>query len=164
MEEGMIYVPRAHVQLLEQAGIRVVPVDYRLSHEELTALFDKLNGLYVSGDSHRTITEEKYKFAFMVMLDYCEKKVSEKEHFPIFMMGNSMQTLVRSRKTGQKLLNSMEPIMYKNLMVRMVEKLHPSNTYLFDRMTAHDRQAVFNGARFLNSQNMGLRLREADVD
>ena len=34
------YVPRAHVQFLEQAGVRVVPVDYRLSRDELVALFD----------------------------------------------------------------------------------------------------------------------------
>jgi hypothetical protein len=34
------YVPRAHVQFLEQAGMRVVPVDYRLSRDELFTLFD----------------------------------------------------------------------------------------------------------------------------
>lgn len=111
-DTGKIYVPRAHVQFLEQAGVRVVPVDYRLSHEELNALFDKLNGLYLPGDSHNTIYDEKYKFAFMAMLDYCDKKTQSKDHFPIFMMGNSLQTLVRSRKTGQHLLTSMEQIQY----------------------------------------------------
>ena len=34
------YVPRAHVQFLEQAGMRVVPVDYRLSRDELVAVLD----------------------------------------------------------------------------------------------------------------------------
>lgn len=34
------YVPRSHVQFLEQAGIRVVPIDYRLSRNELVSLFD----------------------------------------------------------------------------------------------------------------------------
>ena len=28
------YIPKAHVQFLEQSGIRVVPVDYRLSHAD----------------------------------------------------------------------------------------------------------------------------------
>lgn len=45
------YVPRAHVQFLEQAGVRVVPVDYRLSRDELVSLFGQLNGLYLPGDS-----------------------------------------------------------------------------------------------------------------
>ena len=34
------YVPRAHVQFLEQAGVRVVPIDYRLSVEEKHELMD----------------------------------------------------------------------------------------------------------------------------
>lgn len=34
------YVPRAHVQFLEQAGVRVVPIDYRLSRDELVEMFD----------------------------------------------------------------------------------------------------------------------------
>ena len=45
------YVPRAHVQFLEQAGVRVVPIDYRLERNDLVALFDQLNGIYLPGDS-----------------------------------------------------------------------------------------------------------------
>ena len=52
--EGASYVPKAHVQFLEQAGIRVVPIDYHLNAEERVALFEKLNGVYVPGDSHVT--------------------------------------------------------------------------------------------------------------
>ena len=51
------YIPRAHVQFLEQAGIRVVPIDYRLSTEERFALYDQLNGVYMPGDSHMTVTD-----------------------------------------------------------------------------------------------------------
>ena len=59
------YVPVAHVQFLEQAGIRVVPIDYRLSLEERRDLLDQLNGVYLPGDSHNTITDEDYKAAFV---------------------------------------------------------------------------------------------------
>ena len=68
--EGASYVPKTHVQFLEQAGIRVVPIDYHLSHEERVALFEKLNGVYVPGDSHITVSDEQYKEAFMHVLDY----------------------------------------------------------------------------------------------
>jgi hypothetical protein len=80
------------------------------------------------------------------------------------MMGNSMQLLVRSRKVGQKTLESMEKLQYKNLMIKMVDNLHPSNTYLFDRMTRDERQAIFNAGKFFNSQPLGLRLREIVMD
>ena len=55
------------------------------------------------------------------------------------MMGNSLQTLVRSAKVGQKNLENMEPIQYKNLMLKMLDGLHPSNTFIFDRMTRDER-------------------------
>ena len=40
-EEELVpgYVPRSHVQFLEQAGVRVVPIDYRLSRDELVDVF-----------------------------------------------------------------------------------------------------------------------------
>ena len=85
------YVPKAHVQYLEQAGLRVVPIDYRLSTEERFTLYDQLNGIYMPGDSHQTITDDAYKLAFVDTLHYQESQVYEQqEHFPIFMMGNSL--------------------------------------------------------------------------
>jgi len=49
------YIPTAHVKFLEQAGIKVVPVSYKMSGKELTQLLDKLNGLYVHGDSLKSL-------------------------------------------------------------------------------------------------------------
>ena len=85
------YVPKAHVQFLEQAGIRVVPIDYRLDLEERRALLDQLNGVYLPGDSHNTVTDAAYKAAFVQTLAYVENATYEnKEHFPMFLMGNAL--------------------------------------------------------------------------
>ena len=69
----MHYVPKAHVQYLEQAGLRVIPIDYRLSQAERHALYDQLNGVYMPGDSHLTITDELYKIAFVDTMHYQEQ-------------------------------------------------------------------------------------------
>jgi hypothetical protein len=91
------YVPKTHVQFLEQAGVRVVPVDYHLSKSERLALFEKLNGVYVPGDSHLTVKDEEYKSAFMHVLDYTTEQAKiNKEHFPVFFMGNTLTTLVQA--------------------------------------------------------------------
>ena len=66
------YVPRPHVQFLEQAGVRVVPIDYRLSRDELIDLFEQINGLYLPGDSQTAVTNEVYRDAFWVALGYAE--------------------------------------------------------------------------------------------
>lgn len=64
------YVPKTHVQFMEQAGIRVVPIDYHLSPTEREAIFEKVNGIYLPGDSHLTVSDEEYKQAFTHVLDY----------------------------------------------------------------------------------------------
>jgi len=51
------YVPKAHVQFLEQSGVQVVAIDYRLKEEEMAAAFDKVNGLYIAGDSHLAVMD-----------------------------------------------------------------------------------------------------------
>jgi len=62
---------------LEQSGIRVVAIDHRLSTEERWALYDQLNGIYVSGDSHMAILDEAYKLAFVDTLSYQEEQTFE---------------------------------------------------------------------------------------
>ena len=92
------YVPRTHVQFLEQAGARVIPIDYRLSRDELVSLFSQINGLYMPGDSQVAVTDETYKGAFVIAMAYAENEnFEEKEHFPVFMMGSSLATWVRSK-------------------------------------------------------------------
>jgi hypothetical protein len=84
------YVPKAHVQFLEQSGVQVVAIDYRLKEEEMAAAFDKVNGLYIAGDSHLAVLDQDYRIAFQGAIDYCEKRLEKKDHFPLFMMGNSL--------------------------------------------------------------------------
>lgn len=48
----------------------MVPIDYRLPFDERRDLLDKLNGVYMPGDSHTTVTDEDYKAAFVQTLDY----------------------------------------------------------------------------------------------
>jgi len=157
-KEGAVsYVPRAHVQYLEQSGVRVVPIDYRLSTEDRFELMDQLNGVYMPGDSHMTVTDSAYKAAFVETLLYQEKATHEdKEHFPVFLMGNSLQTLVRARETTKGHLENMMDLKHANLSLQM--KSHPNETFLFDQMTREEKQAIFNTASFFNKQASGLTL------
>jgi len=113
----------------------VVAIDYRLNKEGLFAAFDKVNGLYIPGDSHLAVLDATYRFAFQASTDYCEKRLEAKDHFPIFMMGNSLQTYVRSKQVATSTLKSMHHVQYKNMQLKMIDALHPAKTYIFDKMT-----------------------------
>lgn len=111
-----------------------------------------------------TVNEEEYKFAFMAILDYSRKQEDAKDTFPIFMMGNSLQTFVKANAHVARTLHPMPEFTFKNMQLKMLDELHPGHTYLFDGMTREEQQAVFNAGKFLNSQNIGLRMRELNLD
>jgi len=83
------------------------------------------------------VTETEYKRAFVETLSYLENITFEKnEHFPVFMMGNSMQTLVRARQKVSGNLHSMKDLKYESLPVEMVGM--PHETYFFDGMSQEE--------------------------
>lgn len=140
-----------------------MPVDYRLPAEERFALMDELSGLYLPGDSTTSILDDAYKSAFIDTLIYLEESVQiKKEHFPVFMMGNSLQTLVRARQESVNTLKPMEDLRNEMLMVEMLGM--PSDSYFFNGMDREEKQAVFNTGTFFNRQSSGLRLRELAKD
>jgi len=50
------------------------------------------------GDSHTAVTDELYKEAFVDTLYYQEEQTYDaQEHFPLFLMGNSLTTLIRAK-------------------------------------------------------------------
>ena len=58
------YIPRAHVQFLEQAGIRVVPISYLDPIETIEAQLNEVNGLYCPGDSSKLLDDIIYRETF----------------------------------------------------------------------------------------------------
>lgn len=64
------YIPAAHVKFIQQTGCKVVPVSYKLEEEDLIALLDQLNGLYIPGDSILSANTERYIWAFDSVMTY----------------------------------------------------------------------------------------------
>jgi len=157
------YVPKAHVQFLEQAGVRVVPIDYRLPLEERRNLLDQLNGVYLPGDSHVTVTDEAYKTAFVQTLAYVENATFEnKEHFPMFLMGNSLHTLVRARQASGHNLADMTSLRFSNSRIEMLG--NPNEYYFLNGLEREDKQALFNTAMFFNMQVSGVKPHDIETD
>lgn len=89
-------------------------------------------------------------------MGYAENENFEvKEHFPVFLMGNSLSTWVRSKQSQNGVLTDM--MAYKHSSSRLDLVHHPDDTYLFNKMSREEKQAVFNTAQFFNMQATGLR-------
>jgi len=112
-------------------------------------MFEKLNGVYVPGDSHLTVTDEEYKEAFMDILAYTTEQARfNQEHFPVFFMGNTLTTLVQAIQEMKGRLTPMNDLTNKTLTISMLGQ--PDDHYLFYGMSRKEYQAVFNVAKFLN--------------
>lgn len=45
-----MFIEASHVQFLESAGARVVPIDFTMKGEQLNRVLRNLNGVYIPGD------------------------------------------------------------------------------------------------------------------
>lgn len=116
------YVPRAHVQFLEQSGIVVVPISYLSTRAEIEKELKKVNGVYICGDSERSIANEKYQEAFDVVMDFVvDSNKGQKEYFPMFMMGKSAHSFIRKLGLSNSALQDMRKYRNTNIEINLVK-------------------------------------------
>jgi len=60
----------------------------------------------------------------------------------VFLMGNSLTTLVRAMQASSGHLSEMYALKHKTHKIKLVRE--PEDTFFFNNMTEKDRLAVFN--------------------
>ena len=48
--------------MLQAAGARVVPIDYRMKKRDLTKELESINGIYIPGDTKATLMDPEYVY------------------------------------------------------------------------------------------------------
>lgn len=107
-DELMSYIPKAHVQFLEQSGIRVVPISYLDSEQDIINMLDQVNGIYCPGDSIKAIVNKQYHKSFTTVLKYMKHHNEDKDYFPMFMMGKSSQIFISQISVSNNVLHNMK--------------------------------------------------------
>lgn len=106
--ELLSYIPKAHVQFLEQSGIRVVPISYLDSEEDIINMLDQVNGIYCPGDSIKAIVNKQYQKSFSTILRYMKQHNEANDYFPMFMMGKSSQVFISQVAISNNVLHDMK--------------------------------------------------------
>ena len=84
------FIEATHVKHLEQAGARVVPIDYTQPEEALNRQLGYINGLYIPGDSKSLVHHGnlEYTKAIQRMLKWAQiHNLAESQHFPVLGVG-----------------------------------------------------------------------------
>lgn len=63
---------------------------------EIISQLKKVNGVYICGDSERSVANQKYQDAFDTVMEFVVRTNKEmSEYFPIFMMGKGAHSFIR---------------------------------------------------------------------
>jgi len=73
----------SYVKFVESAGGRVVPIHYVAPNDELTSLFNQINGLLLPGGGADIVTDSKFTRASNLLLDLAIKANDGGDAFPI---------------------------------------------------------------------------------
>ena len=154
------YVPAAHVKFIEQTGAKVIPISYKLTRSSLYSLLEKVNGLYIHGDSSEALTNEHFQSTFSYIISYMYDKADlTNDYFPIFMMGHSFESLLANRVSRDRSMLRTSALYYsKNYKLRLTMK--PESTYLFDELTTAQVDENVQGCNFYFRQKVGLTVRD----
>jgi hypothetical protein len=152
------------VQFLEQSGIVVVPISFLDSEEDILKQLRSVNGVYMCGDSHTAIVNDKFQDAFSVILKYVkEANQVEKDYFPMFMMGKSVQSFVKTVGVSANQLHSMRDFRNANMKINML-KQHDDTFLLHQLQFDKSHAEAFPMGRFFNRQHSGLRIKDLEMD
>lgn len=70
--------------------MKVVPISYKNTKENLYKELDNVHALYIHGDSEAHNTDQLYKVSLSYVVSYAFEKVNNADHFALFFMGNSL--------------------------------------------------------------------------
>jgi len=148
-EELMSYIPKAHVQFLEQSGIRVVPISYLDSKEDIINMLDQVNGIYCPGDSIKAIVNKQYQQSFSTILRYMKTQNEASDYFPMFMMGKSSQVFISQVAVSNNILHDMKNWKNKNTQINLM--YDHDDTFLLHQLDQDDSIShAFNMGEFFN--------------
>lgn len=134
-----------------------------MKETDLLDLLAQVNGLYLPGDSQLAVTDEKYREAFLAAMTFAEDQAYiDKEHFPVFMMGNTLQTYVRSKQQITGTLQDMQEFRHSNSRIEMAG--HPEDTFLFNNFSREKTHATFNTGLFWNAQPSGVTPKSLELE
>lgn len=109
------------------------------------------------------VVDELYKDAFVDTLQYQEQQMFiNQDHFPVFLMGNSMQNLVRAFQTSGSHLSDIKQMQYESYQVKMI--CDAADSYLFNGISQQEQLSIFNRALLFNKEVSGLKIKDLNRD
>lgn len=155
-----LFVEATHVKFLEQAGARVVPVDYTQSQQVVERLLGQINGLYIPGSSKALVHHGDLEFTKAVqrMLKWAQAhNERKKKHFPVLGVGYGALSMMKSQlMMGEQLSEFKGPS--EKLQLNLAQE--PEHTFIFDEYKKEDLESTLDKIKFFTDVEFGLTMED----
>ena len=94
------FIESSHVDFLQAAGARVVPIDYRTDPVQLTKLLEQLNGFYIPGDTKLSFDDTDFVNSVNTVMYWAGQHNDmgeEHKHFPVVGVSYGYLAMVQSQ-------------------------------------------------------------------
>ena len=94
------FIESSHVDFLQAAGARVVPIDYRLDPYALQKLLEQLNGFYIPGDTKNSFDDTDFTNTVNTIVRWAGVHNDKEEihkHFPVVGVSYGYLSLLQSQ-------------------------------------------------------------------
>lgn len=153
------FIESSHVQYLEAAGARVVPIDWTRPVEELNYMLENINGLYIPGDSKSLVQGENVKFTdnLRKIMKWAQlHNEQEFKHFPVLAVGYGFLSLMKSQMSEETEFDAFKAS--KKLQQNLAHD--PTNTFLYDDYDKATLDQLFDKINFFSNVECSLSLEQ----
>jgi len=109
----------------------MIPIGYHEPKERIIAKLEKVNGIYIPGDSDKARINIRYLQAFGHVFDYFEHTNKDQgDYFPMFLMGKS-SVILSDKKSAVKTILAKDQKNWQNRNVQLRLLKEFDDTFLF---------------------------------
>lgn len=148
----------SHVDFLQAAGARVVPIDFTLNKKALEKELASINGVYIPGDSKNGFEDSQYLTQVSRILAWAgSHNLEDDKHFPIVGVSYGMLAMLRSQSSQTSIFTDLDDNLVGEAL-QMNLNLLPKETFVYDEFRGWDLEKTLDEITFYHEMDTGIKL------
>ena len=154
------FIESSHVDFLQAAGARVIPVDYRMDIVSLEKLLGQLNGFYIPGDTKLSFEDPDFTNTVNTVMKWAGDHNDAKEqnmHFPVVGVSYGYMSMIQSQVMNESFYETLRDDQIGESLQQNLN-LVPADTFTYDEILGSHLERLFDKITFYNEVDIGITL------
>ena len=154
------FIESSHVDFLQAAGARIVPIDYRMETRALSKLLEQLNGFYIPGDLKLSFDDPDFTNSVNTVMRWAgihNDLEDENKHFPVVGVSYGYLSMLQSQLMNEHFFTELDSSQIGEALEQNLN-LVPSDTFTYDEIKGSQLERLFDNITFYNEVDLGITL------